>query len=314
MTAATAPLAASERAVLPSDEDVAFYRAHGWFITGQVYSDAEIDAFLTESARYYDGARDRLLPEHPPSLAYWRPEDGNTARNNDYIHYESAAFRRLLTKPLIGAIAARLAGTAAIRVFNTTLLYKPPEAAATAAEGFGRTTVPWHFDRHYWQTCTSDAMLTAFIPLHDCDEVSGTITMIDGSHRWCEIGAGADSVTRHFAQRDVDELERMLAENAEANGTTVTKVPMRLKRGQISFHHCRTYHGSGPNRSGRPRRAISLHLQDADNRWRRRPLSDGTPVRYNHDVLVRRTPAGEPDYADPDFCPGIWPGTWPAAA
>ena len=44
----------------------------------------------------------------------------------------------------------------------------------------------------------------------------------------------------------------------------------------MSFHHCPIYHGSGPNRSDRPRRAISLHLQDGDNRWRPYATADGT--------------------------------------
>jgi ectoine hydroxylase-related dioxygenase (phytanoyl-CoA dioxygenase family) len=81
---------------------------------------------------------------------------------------------------------------------------------------------------------------------------------------------------------------------------------MVIPKGHLSFHHCRTYHGSGLNRADRPRRAISLHLQDGDNRYREVTLSDGTPVRYNHDYLVRRTPAGEPDYSDPEFCPVLW--------
>jgi len=308
MTEAVHALTRDEAALLPGDDDVAFYRKHGWYITGKVFSDEEIDSFLEASRRYYDGERDRPLPAMPAKVAYWRPEDGNTARNNDYIHYESHAFRRLLTKPLVGAIAARLAETPEIRVFNTTLLFKPPEAEADpTAEGFGRTVVPWHFDRHYWQTCTSDSMLTAFIPLHDCDETTGTITMVDGSHAWREIDDGKDSTSRHFARRDVSELEEMLAENAAANGAEVAKVPMRLKKGHISFHHCRTYHGSGPNRSGAPRRAISLHLQDRDNAWRPFRLSDGSLLVYNNDELVRRDADGNPDYADPDVCPVVWP-------
>ena len=86
----------------------------------------------------------------------------------------------------------------------------------------------------------------------------------------------------------------------------VMKLPMIIPKGHMSFHHCRIYHGSGANVSGRPRRAISLHLQDGGNRYREHPLSDGTNASYNHDVLVRRTPDGRPDYADPEFCPVIW--------
>jgi ectoine hydroxylase-related dioxygenase (phytanoyl-CoA dioxygenase family) len=86
----------------------------------------------------------------------------------------------------------------------------------------------------------------------------------------------------------------------------VVKVPITIPRGHLNFHHCRTYHGSGANVSDRPRRAISLHLQDGGNSYREFPLSDGTLAAYNHDAVVRRTPDGRPDYADPDFCPTLW--------
>jgi ectoine hydroxylase-related dioxygenase (phytanoyl-CoA dioxygenase family) len=148
-------------------------------------------------------------------------------------------------------------------------------------------------------------MLTTFIPFHDCDERFGTITMIDGSHTWRECG-GSDSTTRHFARRDPAELDRLLAENAAFNHAQVRPVPMAIPRGHMSFHHCRIYHGSGANNAGTPRRAISLHLQDGDNRYTAFRLSDGTTVRYNHDHLVRRTEDGAPDYTDPQFCPVLW--------
>jgi len=68
----------------------------------------------------------------------------------------------------------------------------------------------------------------------------------------------------------------------------------------------RTYHGSAANRSRRPRRAISFHLQDGENAYRPFVLSTGEVLAYNHDVLVRRLPDGRPDYSDPDFCPVLW--------
>ena len=132
--------------------------------------------------------------------------------------------------------------------------------------------VPWHFDKHYWSTATSDRMLTAFIPFHDCGEEMGTITMVDGSHRWREVGRD-DSMTRHFAERDGIDLERVLAENAAYNSAGVLKVPMVIPKGHMSFHHCRTYHGSLTNRSPRPRRAVSFHLQDGENAYREYVLS-----------------------------------------
>jgi hypothetical protein len=81
---------------------------------------------------------------------------------------------------------------------------------------------------------------------------------------------------------------------------------MIIPKGHMSFHHCRIYHGSQANRSPRPRRAVSLHLQDGANTYRRYELSTGEVLAYNHDVLVRHTPDGRPDYSDPRFCPVLW--------
>jgi hypothetical protein len=289
----------AERALLPSDEDVDCYAEHGWYLSKKLFTDDEVDTLLAASERFYAGERSRRLPERPPTLAYWEPSDGPVQRHNDYIHYEAGEIGAILRKPVLGAVAARLAEAREIRVFQSTLIYKPPSPDEPT------NLVPWHFDKHYWQTCTSDTMLTAFFPFHDCGEEMGTITMIDGSHQWKEIG-GDDSTTRHFAHRSNAELEELLEQNAEFNNADVVKVPMVIPKGHVSFHHCRTYHGSGANRADRPRRAVSLHLQDGGNRYRRFTRSDGGAVVYNHDHFVRRTPAGEPDYADPGFCPPIW--------
>jgi ectoine hydroxylase-related dioxygenase (phytanoyl-CoA dioxygenase family) len=287
-----------ERDLLPSDAEVEEYAAHGWYLSRKLLSDAEVDRLLAASERFYAGHRDRTLPVRPPNLAYWEPSHGQVQRHNDYVHYESEEIGQILRKPLIGAVAARLARASEIRVFQATLIYKP------AVSDEASNLVPWHADRHYWQTCTSENMLTAFIPFHDCDADMGTITMVDGSHRWREI-AGDDS-TRHFAQRDRDELDAILSETARQNGAQVKLVPMVIPKGHMSFHHCRIYHGSSRNVSGRPRRAISLHLQDGDNRWRRYPRPDGGVLVYNHDAVVRRTSQGTPDYSDPVYCPVLW--------
>jgi len=292
-------LTAAERALLPSDSDAEFYAEHGWYLTKKLFTDSEVDDLVAASERYYAGERDRRLPVRPPKLAYWDPSKGDVQRHNDYVHYEHDGLAKLLHKPLVGAVAAALARADEIRVFQSTLIYKPPIAAEPT------NVVPWHFDKHYWSTSTSDRMLTAFIPFHDCGEEMGTITMVDGSHRWREVGR-KDSVTRHFAEREASELEQMLAENAAYNDTGVVKVPMIIPKGHMSFHHCRTYHGSMTNRSQRPRRAISFHLQDGENAYRRFVLSDGEVLAYNHDALVRRLPDGRPDYSDPDFCPVVW--------
>jgi ectoine hydroxylase-related dioxygenase (phytanoyl-CoA dioxygenase family) len=292
-------LSEQEIELLPTDEEVRFFAEHGWYLSKKLLADEEVDELVAASERYYAGERDRRLPARPPKLAYWEPENGDVQRHNDYVHYEHDGLAKLLRKPVIGAVAARLAQVDEIRIFQSTLILKPPIV------GEPSNIVPWHFDKHYWSSSSSDRMLTAFIPFHDCGPEMGTITMVDGSHTWKEIGAD-DTVVRHFAERDRSQLEQMLTENAAYNGAEVRKVELDIPKGHLSFHHCRTYHGSGANVSGRPRRAVSLHLQDGANAYREFPLSDGTLATYNHDAVVRRTPEGHPDYADPDFCPTLW--------
>lgn len=288
-----------ERELLPTDDEVQFYAEHGWYLTRKVFTDDEVDELVAASERFYAGEHDRLLPTRPPRLAYWEPAHGNVSRHNDYIHYVSDAIAKTLLKPVIGAIAARLAQVEQVRVFQATLILKPPVA------GEPSNIVPWHFDKHYWASSTSDQMLTAFIPFHHCDEEMGTITMVDGSHRWREVGEDA-STNKHFAERDRSQLEEMLTANAAYNGAEVRKVPMIIPKGHMSFHHCKLYHGSGANVSDRPRRAVSLHLQDGDNAYHDHRLPDGSLAFYNHDSLVRRTADGRPDYADPEYCPTLW--------
>ena len=186
-------------------------------------------------------------------------------RHNDYVHYENDGLAAILRKPLIGAVAARLAQADEIRVFQSTLIYKPP------SPGEPSNIVPWHFDKHYWASSTSEKMLTAFIPFHDCGEEMGTITMVDGSHRWKEIGAD-DTTMRHFADRDRSRPGADAGRERRVQRRRGPQDPDGDPQGHMSFHHCRTYHGSGPNRSDRPRRAISLHLQDGDNAYREFPL------------------------------------------
>lgn len=293
-------LSDEERELLPTDDEVQFYRDHGWYVSRKLLSDEEIDLMADAADGYYAGHRDRVLPVRPPNLTYWEPSHGDVFRNNDYIWYESDVIGRIVSKPVISAVAARLAETDQIRMLNCTLFYKPPRPEEPSG------VVPWHVDKHYWNNHTSDKLLTATIPFHDLDDQNGGITMIDASHKWAE--AASDEGTKHFIHRDAASVAASVAEIARANGAEIREVVMRMAKGQMSFHSCLIYHGSGPNRSATPRRSLGLHLQDRDNTWREHRLSTGEILSYNHDVLVRRNEHGHPDYSDPTFCPVLWDG------
>jgi Phytanoyl-CoA dioxygenase (PhyH) len=281
-------LTPEQLALLPTAADVAFYEKHGWYISPQILSEEVIDQAILGSDRFYQGERDGYLPVRE-GYSNWQPADGDVTRNNEFVSLQNQELRELAAQPMISAIAARLARTPEIRLFDDQLVYKPAQNR--------ESTVGWHADRAYWSTCTSDKLLTAWIPFHDCPVDRGCLVVMDGSHQW----PGLEHL-RHFNQKDLTELEHQF----QATGRSVVKVPMALKKGQVSFHNCWTIHGSYPNHSDERRLALALHLQDGDNRYRPFWNTQGQEIHIFDEQICRKLPNGEPDFSDPDVFPVLW--------
>ena len=286
----TQPQAALETYV-PTDEDVAHYREHGWWVSPKIVPDDVLDAAQLGGERHYAGERDYPLLITGGYLD-WRPEHGEMIRLNDYVSLQNEDLRQLAYLPVIAGIAARLAETDTIRLFHDQLISKP--AGLDTPEG----RVGWHVDKAYWQTCSSHQMLTAWIPFQDCDEEMGSLCVIDKSHSRMDT-----EWMKTFNDRDMEGLERSFV----GEGERPEKVPLRLERGQVSFHHCMTIHGSEANRSPRDRWALAVHMADASNHYVPHVDESGRRMVHINDLLVRKDAEGNPDYADPDICPVLWP-------
>ena len=276
-------------AVLPNDDDVAFYDQHGWFVSPKVLPDDLIDRATQGAERHYRGERDMPLPL-TSGYRDWKPNDEDVVRNNEFVSLQNSDLRQLALQPIIGAIAARLARTRRIRLLDDQLIYKPAGFVTNGAVG-------WHTDRAYWPNCTSDEMLTAWIPFHDCNEATGPLVVIDGSHKW----SGLEDL-RFFNRQDLEDVEAKF----RRDGREVVRVPMTLRKGQISFHHCRTIHGSYPNRSDAYRIALAVHLQDDANRYRPFRNSEGKEVHMVDEKLCRTLSDGNPDFTDSSAFPVLW--------
>ena len=281
-----------QQTLLPTEEDVCFYEEHGWYISPVVIPEQAIDLAIAGSQAFYRGEKDAILAV-TTGYSDWQPEDGDIVRNNEFVSLQKQELRQLALQPIIGAIAARLARTQEIRLLDDQLVYKPPFKAGRKIS----TTVGWHSDRAYWGTCSSDNLLTAWIPFHNCDEARGPLVVLDKSHRWSNL-----QHMRHFNNSNLGEL----TDRFQAEGKKVVKIPMNLKKGQVSFHHCWAIHGSYPNRSQLHRQALAVHLQDKNNRYRSYLDSQGREVHIFDEQLCRRLPNGNPDFSDPGVFPVIW--------
>lgn len=269
----------------PQPDDIAFYRQHGYWISPVILPPAVLDAAERGMKRFYAGDHDHVVPDVPATRG-WQPSDGEVLRKNDYASLRVDELAALVRYPSIAAAAAGLSGAAGIRLWHDQLLYKPVDQSGSSAR------VGWHTDRQYWQSCSSESMLTAWVGFHDVDATNAAVSFLPGSHRW-DI-AGLD-----FFCDDAEALDSAIV----AQGFDPTPVVPSIRRGQVSFHHCRTVHGSSVNRGTAPRRSLAIHLQPTDNHWR-------PGATHANDTLVRTDPDTHgPDYADPAFQPLLWPPT-----
>jgi len=125
-----------------------------------------------------------------------------------------------------------------IMVAGTTLFIKEPETS-----GF----ISWHQDARYIGLEPHD-WVTAWLAISDVTEENGCMRMVPGSHKAPLIEHvdtyGEDNLlTRGQTVPDVDE-------------DATVAVP--LKPGQLSLHHPRVVHGSGPNRSDERRIGFAI--------------------------------------------------------
>lgn len=285
------PLPAIDPALLPDETQISLYEQRGWHITDRLFSDEQLEQMRQAIDAHHAGHRDHALPRSA-RFSDWQASDGQGVRNNEFCSLQNDAVRSLAWHPQLGAIAARLARASEIRLFDDQAVCKPPASEQDSS------AVGWHTDHSYWSTCTSDRMLTAWIPLQDTNEVNGTLHVVNGSHLWPE-----SEHLRGFNDADLSGLARRLGrEVADAD-----VIPLNLQRGQVSFHHMRAIHGSTNNRSQSGRYALAVHLQDGDNRHRVFNDNAGNPVVLPHDRLCRVTADGAPDYSDPAVFPVIWP-------
>lgn len=286
-------LTPEQRALLPDESDVAFYEANGYYISKEgVLPEGLIDSACEGTQRFYRGERDGTLP-FDTGFFNWKPGDGDGQRNNEFVSLQKSELKALAVYPLLGAIAAKLTRSSAIRVLDDQLFYKPSNSQNASS-----TVSGWHVDQAYWATCSSDKMISVWIPLHSVDITRSPLVVMAGSHRW----QGPQDVRLSFNQQNLSEME----EKFRAHGREVRIVPMTLRKGQVSFHHGWTVHASYPNTSGQPRLAYAVHLQDGDNHYRPYRNAQGREIHIFDEKLCRKLPNGDPDFSDPDVFPTVW--------
>jgi ectoine hydroxylase-related dioxygenase (phytanoyl-CoA dioxygenase family) len=222
-----------------AEEQVEAFHRDG-FLTGvQVLDDHQVEALRTELAG--------LMETSHPSQELFHEYHSNESSNPDTILFHALgawrtgpAFHDVLWSPAFLVAASQLLD-GPVRFWHDQLFCKPAHHGGVVA---------WHQDYSYWTRTQPMAHLTCWIALDDSTRDNGCLYYVPGSHKWNLLPITG-------LAGDMNEIMTVLDEEQKQ---AFRPVPVELKRGQCSFHHPLTVHGSYENRSDRPRRATLVNV------------------------------------------------------
>ncbi len=227
-----------------SAEQLEKFHRDGFLKGASVLSDAEVAVLQEETLRVIADQGDSTKPQ--PVMCHKFGSEDRPIWQIVNIWEASPPFKDLVMKSQIAEEIAQLTGDQTIRLWHDQIQYKPA--------GVGGVN-HWHQDGPYWPILTPKSQVTAWVALDDVDEENGCMRMVPGSHLWGDHVKFLESLP-NFDAMPASYLDHPL---------TVHSCP--VKKGEVHYHHALTWHGSGPNLSGRPRRAIALHYMTEDTKY-----------------------------------------------
>jgi len=224
-------------------DDAAFFHEHGWIALRGVFSPGLAAQLAAEL--------DRVFPES--RLDADRPHE----------RVGVAALSPLLDAQVHDAtLAQRVAAVLRaprVQLLQSTSLVKPPRS---------RARVEWHQDHTY--TGFIEENVSVRMALTDCTLLSGCLRVLDGSHR-----SGFRGELRALSASEVSDDSHHMPEGQV--------IPVELRAGDVSVHHCLTFHCSEENRSDAPRMTLIARMFDARQKLVKSKLPKGYEIYFPTD-------------------------------
>ena len=288
-----------------TDAQVKQFDHDGFLNGGRILSDAQIQELIDDLHRVIDIGPDGFGPADPKPVLfrnllasgpYAGPQGSQGPKVWQIVNiWEAApAFERLLYRPEVVTGISQLTKMPDLNIWHDQIQYKPALAGGATR---------WHQDAPLWPSILPMTPVSAWIPLDDADEENGCMWMVPGSHKW---GDQSKFLASRYDLVDLHEFNQVGQGFNVPDGSEVKEVvavPWPVKRGEVSFHHSLTWHGSPTNKSPRPRRAIAIHYMTSDSRYvgkRGHPMEqfihipDGAPMSDAGEHFPRVCRAGKP--------------------
>lgn len=229
------------------DDQVAFFREHGYLHVEQLITAEELDWLRVTYDEIFTARAGSGFPGGAFDVTRPYGEDADLAGGQRFTQVLGPELsvpdlRRTLYVRNGRRIASKLLDRPEDQLTNWGHMLTKPAVVGHAA--------PWHQDEAYWDPGQEYVAIGAWLPLDDATIDNGCLWFVPGSH----LG----DVVRHRHVGN-DPAVHLLELDEEID--TAGAVPVPVRAGGVTFHHSRTLHHSRPNTTAHDRRAYANEFQ-----------------------------------------------------
>jgi hypothetical protein len=221
-------------------DQIEFFNENGYLGGIRLLDERQVDILRKELEEVTD-------PAHPAHELFYEFHSNESSDPSKILLHALGAWRitngfhDVLWNPRFLVPASQLLGNKPVRFWHDQLFCKPPKQGGVVA---------WHQDYSYWTRTKPVAHLTCWCGLDDSSEANGCVQYVPGSHRWGLLEKP------ELAGDLMGIVDYLTHEQQKA----FKPVPVVTRAGEAIFHHPLTLHGSGENRSDKPRRAFVVNV------------------------------------------------------
>jgi ectoine hydroxylase-related dioxygenase (phytanoyl-CoA dioxygenase family) len=238
------------------------YAEDGFFIRRRVFSEKEVAQLCASAERAVERASadaagggddeyeidgNRYCEATGTTVQFEHRSGSSTIRVLEPFHHLDSRFDRLIDDLRIVEPMRELVGSSRIALFTDKMNLKRPR------EG---SRFRWHQDSPYWNHCCPhvDRLPNVMLALDDATERNGCLRVIRGSHRRGLLPGleGEGRLGPLFTDPRFFDVSQ--------------QVPAEMPAGSLLFFSPHGVHGSEPNLSEEPRRALVLTYQPGGHR------------------------------------------------
>ena len=185
-----------------------------------------------------------------PDKIKWKKkrDKNNIPRSLCNVWKSDKNIAKVVLSKSLGKIAANLMGWKSTRLNQDSIIWVTPNAGC----------INFHQDNPYQDWHTPGGVITCWIPITDTKENSGTLEYLIGSHK-----AKISKRLKNFYGLN---NYRSSIKNVIKKDRKKIQL-MKLKRGSLVFHHGKTWHGSGYNKTNNDRISLSIHFMNGNSKF-----------------------------------------------